>query len=275
METTEDNNLFSREISGWSTGKIIEFIHTSDYRAFEAVGWALENIAEATEKIYERITEGGRVIYVGAGTSGRLAAQDVAELRPTYGIGSDIFDYVMAGGNDAILHSIEGAEDDREEAVRILKEEKHLKKNDIVFGISASGSTPFVISSLEYGKKLGALTVSLTNNRDKPVSKISDVSICCLTGAEIIQGSTRMKAGTCQKMVLGAISTTIAIKLGLTYKNTMSNMGAWYNEKLRKRAQNMLVREFGLEQSNAIQLLEENMYDMNRVMAMLERERKE
>lgn len=268
MEGTEDNNTFSRNIDEWNSGDVLRFIHLSDIEAYEAISKAMVQIDQSTEKILSRMNEGGRVIYVGAGTSGRLAAQDVAELWPTYGIDSSMFDYIMAGGKEAISHSVEGAEDSRDDPITLLNE-KSLNEKDIVFGITASGSTPFVLSSLKYAKSIGALSIGMTNNRQRPVQDIADVTIILDTGPEVIQGSTRMKAGTAQKMVLGMISTTIAVKLGFTYKNTMSNMGAWYNNKLRNRAVRMVVQEFGLDEKSARDMLEEHDYKISEVFSIL------
>lgn len=272
MEGTEDNNTFSRNIDQWNMPEILKFIHLSDIDAYEAVSAAMEQITEATEQIVERLDDGGRVIYAGAGTSGRLAAQDVAELWPTYGIGSTLFDYIMAGGREAISHSVEGAEDSLQESVDLLKQ-KGLGKNDVVFGITASGTTPFVLSALEYARSVGALSVGMTNNRCRPVEEIAKIAIVLNTGPEVIQGSTRMKAGTSQKMVLSMISTAVAIKLGYTHRNTMSNMGAWYNQKLQRRAVKMVVQEFGVSEADARKLLEDHSYRIAEVFSLLSRKK--
>lgn len=268
MQGTEDNNPFSRDIESWSIPDTLKFIHMADIQAYEAISKTLPEISRVTESIVGRLEKGGRVIYVGAGTSGRLAAQDVAELWPTYGIDSSTFDFIIAGGSQALLHSVEGAEDSRSDSVEDLKR-KGLGVNDVVFGITASGTTPFVISSLEYANSIGALSVGMTNNIGRPVSKVASLAIVLETGAEVIQGSTRMKAGTSQKMVLGMISTTVAIRLGFTYRNTMSNMGAWFNDKLQKRAVRMVVQEFGLQEDEARRLLEAKSYRISEVFSSL------
>lgn len=272
MDGTEDNNPFSRPIGDWDTHDTLKFIHLSDISAYDAISMAMEQISSATASILERLENGGRLFYIGAGTSGRLAAQDVAELWPTYGIDSSMFDYIMAGGNQAILKSVEGAEDSQTDSSEELRKRK-LSDRDAVFGITASGTTPFVLSALGYANSIGALTVGMTNNVDRPVSRVASTTIVLRTGPEVIQGSTRMKAGTAQKMVLTMISTTIAIKLGYTYKNTMSNMGAWYNEKLKKRAVRMVVQEFGLDEDAAKKMLEDHSYRISNVFALLRKER--
>jgi N-acetylmuramic acid 6-phosphate etherase len=266
---TEDNNIRTRDIDKMDTLKIVETIHLEDIRAYEAVGCAKESIAKVIDSIYERVTAGGRVFYIGAGTSGRIAAQDVAELEPTYGI-MYIFYYIMAGGNEALAKSKEGAEDDREKAVEELKGYE-LNEKDVVIGITASGRTPFVVAAIEYGKSVGAYTVSITNNRNSVVSKISDYSIVLDTGEEVIQGSTRMKAGTAQKMTLNIISTTLAIKLGKTDGNVMTHMKAFYNEKLKNRAVKILIDKFGIDEEKARKILEMVNYNIPEALNLLKR----
>jgi len=266
---TEDNNIRTRDIDKMDTLKIVETIHLEDIRAYEAVGCAKESIAEVIDSIYERVTAGGRVFYIGAGTSGRIAAQDVAELEPTYGI-MYIFYYIMAGGNEALAKSKEGAEDDREKAIEELKGYE-LNEKDVVIGITASGRTPFVVAAIEYGKSVGAYTVSITNNRNSVVSKISDYSIVLDTGEEVIQGSTRMKAGTAQKMTLNIISTTLAIKLGKTDGNVMTHMKAFYNEKLKNRAVKILIDKFGIDEEKARKILEMVNYNIPEALNLLKR----
>jgi Predicted sugar phosphate isomerase len=266
---TEDNNIRTRDIDKMDTLKIVETIHLEDIRAYEAVGCAKESIAKVIDSIYERVTAGGRVFYIGAGTSGRIAAQDVAELEPTYGI-MYIFYYIMAGGNEALAKSKEGAEDDREKAIEELKGYE-LNEKDVVIGITASGRTPFVVAAIEYGKSVGAYTVSITNNRNSVVSKISDYSIVLDTGEEVIQGSTRMKAGTAQKMTLNIISTTLAIKLGKTDGNVMTHMKAFYNEKLKNRAVKILIDKFGIDEEKARKILEMVNYNIPEALNLLKR----
>ncbi len=266
---TEDNNIRTRDIDKMDTLKIVETIHLEDIRAYEAVGCAKESIAKVIDSIYERVTAGGRVFYIGAGTSGRIAAQDVAELEPTYGI-MYIFYYIMAGGNEALAKSKEGAEDDREKAIEELKGYE-LNEKDVVIGITASGRTPFVVAAIEYGKSVGAYTVSITNNRNSVVSKISDYDIVLDTGEEVIQGSTRMKAGTAQKMTLNIISTTLAIKLGKTDGNVMTHMKAFYNEKLKNRAVKILIDKFGIDEEKARKILEMVNYNIPEALNLLKR----
>ncbi len=259
MKGTEDNNVLSREITDWDSFEIARFIHLSDSEAIGAIYPQLETISKVIDTCVHSIKKGGKVIYSGAGTSGRIAVQDVAELRPTYGIKNDMFDYIMAGGEKAIIESVEGAEDSLTAPSEMLRN-KSLAKGDVVIGLTASGTTPFVLESLKYAKSIGAHAVAITNNTDRPVSRVADVTIEILSGPEVIQGSTRMKAGTAQKMVLNIISTSVAIKLGYTYRNTMMKMQSWFNQKLRSRAVKMLVDEFGITEDEARKTLEKYAY---------------
>ena len=270
--TTEDINPYTRDIDNWNFFQIAQFIHLADIETYEAVGREIEHIALAAEMAYKAIKDGGRVIYVGAGTSGRIAAQDVVELRPTYGLGSDAFDYLMAGGNSALVQSIEGSEDSEKDAEDALKTMK-VNRHDLIVGITASGSTPFVIASLRYARNLGCTTVGITCNLNKLIREISHLCIELITGPEVIQGSTRMKAGTAQKMTLNIISTAVAIKLGRTYKNTMSNMGSWYNQKLKIRAASILKQQFGLSSEDADRILESVDYDISRAIELVKSRR--
>ncbi len=272
MSGTEDNNPATRDIDQMDTLDVVRCIHEADRDAYSAIDDALDDVTKAVEVALDRIEKGGRVIYVGAGTSGRLAVQDVAELRPTYGIDETMFDYIIAGGSEAILKSVEGAEDSRSKPIEMLKA-KDLGRHDVVFGITASGTTPFVLAALDYASTVGAYSIGLTNNRNRPIEEVTNMTIVLDSGPEVIQGSTRMKAGTAQKMVLGMFSTAIAIKLGFTYKNTMSRMGAWFNEKLRKRAIRMVSTEFGLDMDAARKILEDHYYRISEVVSLLERKK--
>ncbi len=271
--TTEDINPYTRDIDNWNFYDIAHFIHLADIESYEAVGREIEHIAKAAEMAYKAVNNGGRVIYVGAGTSGRIAAQDVVELKPTYGLGSETFDYLMAGGNGALIQSIEGSEDSEKDAEDALITMK-VNSNDLIVGITASGSTPFVIASLRYARNLGCTTVGITCNLNKPIREISDLCIELITGPEVIQGSTRMKAGTAQKMALNIISTTVAIRLGRTYKNTMSNMGSWYNQKLKVRAASILMQQFGLSKEDADLTLQSADYDISKAIELVKSRKK-
>lgn len=264
-DKTEDINIYSNGIASMDSKEIAELIHIADIRAYESIFPNLDKIAMMAERMVETIKNRGRVIYVGAGTSGRLAVQDVAELVPTYGLGSESFDYVIAGGLKAVTQSIEDSEDSVIEATKAL-EEKGITSKDMVIGITASGRTPFVTGGITYSNKIGCYTACITNNRDTKISKTVNVCLELITGAEIIQGSTRMKAGTAQKMVLNMLSTITAVKLGRTLDNTMSHMGSWYNEKLRERAINILSIKFNMSREDSLKLLEKNNFNISQAI---------
>ncbi len=259
--TTEENNPKTRGISSKRTEDIVRIINDEDFQAFEAVKASVIEIAKAADICLSGIKKGGRVIYVGAGTSGRIAVQDIVELDPTYGLDSKTFLYVMAGGLDALLKSQEGSEDDTQAAVDALKK-IDLKRDDIVVGISASGRTPFVLSALKYGNGIGSSTIGIVNNPGSVIEKEASHCIVLDTGPEVIQGSTRMKAGTAQKLTLNAMSTTIAIKLGRVYDNMMSYMGVTFNAKLKERAILLLMNEFAVSRDDAIRTLEKSDYKL-------------
>ena len=264
-DKTEDINIYSNGIASMDSKEIAELIHIADIRAYESIFPNLDKIAMMAERMVETIKNRGRVIYVGAGTSGRLAVQDVAELVPTYGLGSESFDYVIAGGLKAVTQSIEDSEDSVIEATKAL-EEKGITSKDMVIGITASGRTPFVTGGITYSNKIGCYTACITNNRDTKISKTVNVCLELITGAEIIQGSTRMKAGTAQKMVLNMLSTIAAVKLGRTLDNTMSHMGSWYNEKLRERAINILSIKFNMSREDSLKILEKNNFNISQAI---------
>ena len=266
--TTEENNPKTRGISSKRTEDIVRIINEEDFQAFEAVKASVKDIARAADICLSGIKKGGRVVYVGAGTSGRIAVQDVVELDPTYGLDSKTFLYVMAGGLDALLKSQEGSEDDTQAAVVALKK-IDLNQNDIVVGISASGRTPFVLSALKYGNGIGSSTIGIVNNPGSVIEKEASHCIVLNTGPEVIQGSTRMKAGTAQKLALNAMSTTIAIKLGRVYDNMMSYMGVTFNAKLKERAISFLMNEFAVSRDDAISTLKKSDYKLWAAIDML------
>lgn len=269
--TTEENNPRTRGISEKETEEIVRIINEEDFQAFAAVRASVKEIAKAAEMCLSGLKMGGRVIYVGAGTSGRIAVQDIVELDPTYGLGSKSFIYIMAGGIDALLKSKEGSEDDLKAAVDALKKTS-LNKHDVVVGISASGRTPFVVSALKFANSIGSLTIGIVNNNGSIIEKEAKHCVVLDTGPEVIQGSTRMKAGTAQKLTLNALSTTIAIKLGRVYDNMMSYMGVTFNAKLKERAISFLMNEFSVRRNEAIMALEKSDYRLWAAIDMIKKE---
>lgn len=262
MYDTEKINERSIGISKMPADKISELIIKESYNSFEASKKAGKELCKIIPELLNRIKKGGRIIYIGAGTSGRIAAQDVIELYPTYGLDNNYFDYIMCGGIKALHKSIEGSEDNIKQAIIDMKRKK-FGDNDVLVGISASGQTPYVINAIKYANSLNAVTVGITNNKNTEISKISKYNIILNTGPEVVQGSTRMNAGTSQKIILNALSTTIAILMGRTYDNTMGYMKSNFNKKLNLRAVNILMSQFKLSNMEAVSLLEKYNYDID------------
>ncbi|MDD7305849.1 MAG: N-acetylmuramic acid 6-phosphate etherase [Peptoniphilaceae bacterium] len=232
--TTEKRNDRSSKLSSMETADILKLINEEDQTVAQAVKRELKNIEKAVDLIVDSFRKGGRLIYIGAGTSGRLGVLDASECLPTFSAPKDMVIGLIAGGDEALRNPIENAEDSLEFVKNDL-EKISLNKKDTLVGIAASGRTPYVIGGLEYANKISANTISLACNEDAEISKYADVAIEVVTGPEVITGSTRMKAGTGQKMVLNMLSTTAMIKLGKTYKNYMVDLKPT-NEKLIDRA---------------------------------------
>lgn len=240
---TENRNQESLTIDNMSTIEMVQVINNEDKKVAEAVEKELPKIAEAIDKIAERFQNGGRIIYIGAGTSGRLGALDAIELTPTYSVSAEKAFGIMAGGQKAMFEAIEGAEDSEKLAIEDLKNIK-LSERDVLIGIAASGRTPYTISALTYGNEKGALTVSVTCNESSEMNKIATVGIAPVVGPEVITGSTRMKAGSAQKMVLNMVSTGVMIKSGKIYQNLMVNVQPT-NKKLIQRSINIIHEATG------------------------------
>lgn len=249
--STESRNQNTKNIDLLTTKEMLQKINDEDKTVAYAVEKAIDNIAKVVDKVVEQIENGGRLIYIGAGTSGRLGVLDAAECPPTYGVSTDTVIGLMAGGMKATTFAVEGAEDRKDLAVQDLENVK-LTKNDVVIGIAASGRTPYVIGGIEYAKKVGAFTSCITTSAGSVLASMVDVPIEAVTGAEVINGSTRMKSGTAQKLICNMISTTTFIKLGKVYENMMIDLQAT-NEKLVARALNIIVELTGYtkEEANA------------------------
>ncbi|AIY83401.1 N-acetylmuramic acid 6-phosphate etherase [Clostridium baratii str. Sullivan] len=265
--TTESRNQNTLDIDKVSTIEMVRKINNEDKKVAEAVEKELPQIAEAIDGIVDRIHKGGRLIYMGAGTSGRLGILDASECPPTYGVSEELVQGLIAGGHEAIFRAKEGAEDSKELAVNDLKD-KDLNSNDIVVGLAASGRTPYVIGGLEYANKIGALTISITCNKDSDVSKTSKIAISPVVGAEVVTGSTRLKAGTAQKLVLNMLSTGTMIKLGKVYGNLMVDVRAT-NEKLVERAKRIVCEATNVSTEEATKYLEETEFDVKIAIFMI------
>ena len=222
-----------RNVDVWSLESAVDAMIEGQLAAIASIQPASNAIAEAAKASAARLSGAGRLIYVGAGTSGRVAAQDGVELFPTYGWPNERLVYILAGGENALIESAEGAEDDAEAAAREIGQ-LGITNADVVVGVAASGKTPFTISALETAQNAGALTIGVVNNENSPLLNVADHAIVASTGSEIIAGSTRMKAGTAQKAILNILSTGIMLGLGRVHQGLMVNM-VISNEKLRQR----------------------------------------
>ncbi len=252
--TTETRNPESIHIDSVNTATMVKMMNTEDKKVATAVEKVLPKIAQAIEKASERFIDGGRLIYCGAGTSGRLGTLDAIELTPTYGIPVERAFGIIAGKKEAMFHAVEGAEDSKELAIEDLQE-VNVTDKDIVIAIAASGRTPYAISAIEYGNKVGALTISVTCNGRNEMEKLSDIAISPIVGPEVITGSTRMKAGTAQKMILNMLSTGIMIRAGKVYENLMIHMQPT-NEKLIERSIGIIQEVTGAPYEKAKEYLQ-------------------
>ena len=245
---TETNNPATAGISGCSTLEMVRLINQEDKKVAQAVERELPHIAEAIDEAAARLARGGRLFYVGAGTSGRLAVVDASECPCTYGVSPDMVQAVLAGGLEGIGDAARGDEDNTEMGGEDLRR-RQLTARDVVVGITASGRTPYVLGAVRYAAQVGAFTIGLCSNPDTAVSHLAALTIAPITGPEAIEGSTRMKSGTAQKMVLNMLSTGVMIRLGKVYGNRMVQMVA-SNEKLRLRAARMVSEVTGCPRGN-------------------------
>ena len=238
MSSTESANPRFVDIDTWPTLKAVEAMLDGQLSAIAAIKDQIPQIARASEAAAERLMKGGRLIYIGAGTSGRIAVQDGVELKPTYGWPSDSLGFVIAGGMAALSESAEGAEDDADDA-RSQLAALNVTPNDVVIGVAASGRTPFTVGGIAMARANGALTIGVSNNRLTALLDAAEFAIVAETGSEVIAGSTRMNAGTAQKAILNLISTATMLRCGRVYRGLMVNM-VISNEKLCHRAQGMV-----------------------------------
>ncbi|WP_088035450.1 N-acetylmuramic acid 6-phosphate etherase [Evansella clarkii] len=265
---TESRNPNSMNLSEMPTTGILKTINNEDKKVAAAVEDVLPFVERAVELVYESLKSGGRLFYVGAGTSGRLGVIDASECPPTFMTPPEMVQTVMAGGKGAFTNAVEGSEDDEEQAILEMKA-KNLKQNDVVVGITASGRTPFPIGALKYANKAGAKTISLSCNRDSEISRLADCPIEVLVGPEVLTGSTRMKAATAHKMILNMISTTVMVKLGKVHENLMVDLHA-SNHKLKERAKSILMELTDITYQEAQKVLEEAQWKVKPAIVMVE-----
>lgn len=256
MLKTEQRNPNTMHIDRMSTAEMLAAIQNENKRAVNAIDAELDAIASAVDAISERMRRGGRLFYVGCGTSGRLGVLDASECPPTFGVSHETVIGIIAGGDGALRKAAENAEDNAEAGQRDLARYS-LGENDSVIGVSAAGGAQYVIGALSWARVCGALTVSLTCNEGCPLEEIADVAIHPDTGAEAITGSTRMKAGSSHKMILNMISTSVMVKLGYVYENMMINLRPT-NVKLRARMIRIVSDMTGLDAVASEAILEEN-----------------
>lgn len=250
---TERQNPATVHIDQESSLGIVRLMNQEDALVAAAVGRELPNIARAVDLIYEKLRRGGRLVYLGSGTSGRLGVLDAVECPPTFGVEPGLVVGLMAGGPAAFVRAREGIEDDRA-AGRADLEAISFNENDALVGIAASGRTPYVLGGLAYARSLGAPTIGLSCTKDAGLMEFADVMIAPLPGPEAITGSTRLKSGTAQKMVLNMLSTAVMVKLGKVYGNLMVDVKAT-NKKLKQRAANILKQTTGVSQEAAEEAL--------------------
>jgi N-acetylmuramic acid 6-phosphate etherase len=241
------------DLDAWSTAEMIEAMYEGQLAAAAAVRAALKEIAAAVDDAVPALQRGGRLVYAGAGTSGRIAVQDGSELLPTYDWPADRLVFLMAGGLGALVQSVEGAEDDEAEGARAVAHNR-IGADDVVIGVAASGTTPFTLGVLRAARAAGAVTVALANNREAALFSVARHAIMVETGSEAVAGSTRMKAGTAQKIVLNLLSTAIMVRLGRIYRGMMVHMRA-SNVKLRRRAAAIVGRIIGCSEAEAARLV--------------------
>jgi len=266
---TEQRNRASKQLDHMSAIAIVRLMNREDRRVPRAIARELPNIARAVDEIVARMTLGGRLVYVGAGTSGRLGVLDASECPPTFGIPPRLVRALIAGGSRAITQSVEGAEDNEQNARRDLTKIK-LSNLDSVVGLAASGTTPYVLGAVALAKKRGALTIGVTSNQHSPLAKAVRIPIAVEVGPEVLTGSTRLKAGTAQKMVLNMLSTATMVRLGHAYENLMIDLTR-SNEKLRGRANRILMEASGKDVSAAQHALRQSEHNLRVALVMLKR----
>lgn len=255
----------SLDIDRMTPLEIVRVMNREDQHVTAAVAVQERRLAHAIDSIADRLRHGGRLFYVGAGTSGRIAMLDAAEIPPTFGTDPSLVQVIMAGGEEAFFRAVEGAEDDGDAAIDEVG--RRVRESDAVAGIAASGSTPFTVAAVKRANILGALTIAVTSVRDSPLARECDIPIVVETGPEVIMGSTRLKSGTAQKLILNTISTGVMIQLGHVYSNLMVDMPAT-NAKLRRRAVEMVRLAAGVASRTAEKALQESGGDVRVAVVM-------
>lgn len=265
--TTELRNENSTHLDSMSTYEILNLINQEDMNVAKQVQTILPEIQKAVDVVAEAFKRGGKLFYVGAGTSGRIGIMDAVECPPTFSTPPELVQGVMAGGMKAIEKAVEGAEDSEDVGASDLKD-RNLTNQDVVIGIAASGRTPYVIGALKYANELGASTVSLSSNNNSLISQEADIALEVITGPEVITGSTRLKAATAHKMVLNMITSTAMIKIGKVYENLMVDLSV-SNIKLKERAKNIVATITETSYEEAEKHLELSNYEVKPAIVMI------
>lgn len=253
LPITESENPRTRGLSELPTEDIVRLMNEEDARVAEAVGLVLADVARVVDAVTERMRAGGRLFYVGTGTSGRLGVLDASECPPTFGVAPELVQGIIAGGYEALYRAVEASEDDREAGARDASA-RGVNGSDALVGLAASGRTPYTIGAVEFARRAGAFTAAVTCVPDSPITLAAEVSIVPVVGPEVVAGSTRLKAGTAQKLVLNMISTATFVRLGYVKGNRMTNVRP-SNAKLRARSLRILAAEAGLDESAAKELM--------------------
>jgi N-acetylmuramic acid 6-phosphate etherase len=266
LPATEQENPRTRRLSALSVAEILNLMNEEDAGVVPAVRAVLPAVTAAATEIAQRLGQGGRLFYIGTGTSGRLGVLDAAECPPTFGVAPDLVQAVIAGGYDACYRAVEASEDDAEAGARDL-DARGLGPQDALVGIAASGRTPYTVGAVAHARSVGALTVALTCVPDSPITAVAELCIVPVVGPEVVTGSTRLKAGTAQKMILNMISTATLVKLGYVSGNRMSNLQT-RNAKLRARAIRILMAETGADEVTATAALDQAGGDLRVALVM-------
>ena len=262
---TEQRNPNSMHVDSLSALEIVQLMNQEDKQVPLAIEKCLPQIAQAVERIVAAFQQGGRLVYIGAGTSGRLGVLDASECPPTFGVSPEMVKGIIAGGERALRHPIEGAEDSKTQAVVDLQT-IHFSSQDVLVGIAASGRTPYVIGALEYAKSLGSVTVSIASNPNSAMANIVDIAIDTVVGPEVLTGSSRLKSGTAQKLVLNILTTASMILMGKCYQNLMVDVQA-SNEKLKARAIRIVMQATDCDKALAEETLKQA--DQNAKLAIM------
>jgi len=254
LPVTEQENPRSQNLSSQSTAEIVALMNDEDTVVAAAVKRVLSEVVKAVDETVARLARGGRLFYTGTGTSGRLGVLDASECPPTFGVSPELVQGVIAGGYDACYRAVEASEDDSDAGAADLKQ-RGFAAGDVLVGIAASGRTPYTVGAVKYARSLGAFTIALTVVPGSPMTQAAELSIVPVVGPEVLTGSSRLKAGTAQKMVLNMISTATMVRLGYVSGNRMSNLQA-RNIKLRERAVRIVMAETGVGREEALAALE-------------------